>query len=356
MKALPPFNHFPRPLGEWLKGQGPESDIVVSTRVRLARNIKAWPFTLRSSPQQREELLLAVFEALKSIHLEKSVVQLRLNEVPEVYRDVLVERHLISRELASSEGPRAVVFGRGEMLSIMVNEEDHLRLQWIKSGLDVDRAFRALAKVDQALERRLPYAVSPKYGYLTACPTNVGTGIRVSVMVHLPALTLKEHVQKVFKAAEKMNHAIRGLYGEGTRAFGDFYQVSNQATLGRSEEEIVESVKAILPKILEYERRMRGQIFSDERPMVEDRVFRALATLKNARMLNVQEMMSHLSLVRLGISLGIINDVTLATVNEIFILGQPSHLQREEGREMTPAERDAKRAELVRTRLIAGRN
>ncbi|MBP9892306.1 MAG: ATP--guanido phosphotransferase, partial [Planctomycetes bacterium] len=146
--TLPAFNLFPHLLGEWLKGTGPESDIVVSTRVRLARNLKGYPFTLRATPQQREELMLAVSEALKAAHLDKSVVSLKLNEVPEVHRDVLVERHLISRELASAEGPRAVVFGRGEMLSIMVNEEDHLRLQWIKSGFDVDRAFKALLKID----------------------------------------------------------------------------------------------------------------------------------------------------------------------------------------------------------------
>lgn len=354
--TLPAFNHFPHLLGEWLKGTGPESDIVVSTRVRLARNIKGYPFTLRTSAQQRDELLLAVGEAMKAAHLDKSVVTLRLNDVHPIHRDVLVERHLISRELAASEGPRAVVFGRGEMLSVMVNEEDHLRLQWIKSGFDVDRAFKALLKVDQAMEKRLPYVTSEKYGYLTACPTNVGTGIRVSVMVHLPALTLKDHVQKVFKAAEKMSHAIRGLYGEGTRAFGDFYQVSNQATLGRSEEEIVESVKAIVPKVLEYERRMRAQLFAEERALVEDKVFRALATVRSARMLNVQEMMSHLSLIRLGIDLGIVNDIKPRTINEIFILGQPSHLQRDEGREMTAAERDVKRAELVRARLAAQRN
>lgn len=354
--TLPAFNHFPHMLGEWLKGAGPESDIVVSTRVRLARNVKGYPFTLRANSQQRDELLLAVTEAMKAVHLDKSVVALKLDDVHAIHRDVLVERHLISRELASAEGPRAVVFGRGEMLSIMVNEEDHLRLQWIKSGFDVDRAFKALLKVDQALEKKLPYVTSEKYGYLTACPTNVGTGIRVSVMVHLPALTLKDHVQKVFKAAEKMNHAIRGLYGEGTRAFGDFYQISNQATLGHSEEEIIESVKAILPKVLEYERRMRGQLFTDERALVEDKVYRALATCRSARMLNVQEMMSHLSLIRLGIDLGIVNDIKTRTINEIFILGQPSHLQREEGREMTPTERDQKRAELVRTRLAAGRN
>ncbi|MCC6572596.1 MAG: protein arginine kinase [Planctomycetes bacterium] len=356
MSALPPFNYFPHLLGEWLKGQGPESDIVVSTRVRLARNLRDVPFSVKSTPQQREEVLALATAALERVHLEKSTVTLKLTGMNEVCRDVLVERHLISRELANGDGPRAVVFGRGEMLSVMVNEEDHLRLQWIKSGFDVDRAWGALVKVDKALERELPYAFSEKYGYLTACPTNVGTGMRVSVMVHLPALTLKEHVQKVFKAAEKMNHAVRGLYGEGTRAFGDFYQISNQATLGRTEEEIIQSVKAIVPKILEYERRMRGTIFTEERSLLEDRVFRALATLRSARRLNVQEMMSHLSMLRLGVDLGLVTDITARTLNELFLIGQPSHLQREEGREMTPGERDERRAALVRTRLAVTRN
>ena len=251
MNDLSAFDHFPHVLGQWLKGTGPDHDIVVSSRVRFARNVRGYPFTGRASPRQREEILKLASDALRQVHLEKSVVALQLDELPEIHREVLVERHLISRELANAEGPRAVVFGRGEMLSIMINEEDHLRMQWIKAGFDVDRAYQALRRVDEALERVLPLAFTREYGYLTACPTNVGTGMRISVMVHLPALTMKEHIEKVFKAAQKMNHAVRGLYGEGTRAFGDFYQVSNQATLGRSEEEILRNVKAIVPKILE---------------------------------------------------------------------------------------------------------
>ena len=343
-------------LGEWLKGEGPDSDIVVSTRVRFARNLQGFPFTNRASVQQREEVLKLAEEAFRNAHMTRSVVAQDLGTLPDIQRDVLIERHLISRELANSEGPRAVLFSRSEMLSVMVNEEDHLRLQWIKSGFDVDRAFQALLKVDTALEQVLRYAFSERYGYLTACPTNVGTGMRISVMVHLPALTMKEHVEKVFRAAQKMNHAIRGLYGEGTRAFGDFYQISNQATLGRTEEEIVESVKAIVPKVLEYERRMRGALYTEERPFVEDKVQRSLALLRSARKLNVQEMMSHLSMVRLGIDLGLIPDLTLKAVNQLFILGQPSHLQRDEGKPLTPNERDVKRADLVRSRLAASGN
>jgi protein arginine kinase len=350
------FNGFTHLLGEWLKGTGPDSDVVISTRVRFARNVMGFPFTGHASTEQRREVLSLCEEALKEIHLEQSVVSLELDSIEDRRREVLVERHLISRELAGGEGPRGVTFGRGEMLSIMLNEEDHLRLQWIKSGFDVDRAYHALCKVDRALERVLPFATSDRFGYLTACPTNVGTGMRVSVMVHLPALTLKENIDQVFKAAQRMNHAVRGLYGEGTRAFGDMYQLSNQTTLGLSEEQIVEAIKAIVPRILEFERQRRGKLYTEERSFVEDKVLRSLALLRSARRLNVQEMMSHLSMLRLGIDLGIISDVPMRTVNELFILGQPSHLQVQQGRDLPPNERDTLRADMVRSRLAAGTN
>lgn len=350
------FANFPHMLGEWLKGSGPASDIVVSTRVRFARNIEGFPFTLKATEKQRAEILKLCEEAIRKVHLSQSVIALELDKLEEIKRDVLVERHLISRELAGGEGPRGVTFGRGEMLSIMINEEDHLRLQWIKSGFEPDRAYNALCKVDRALEAVVPYAVSERYGYLTACPTNVGTGMRVSVMLHLPALTMKDQIDKVFKAAKRMNHAVRGLYGEGTRAFGDMYQISNQATLGRGEDSILENIKAIVPKILETERQVRGQLYADDRSFLEDRVLRSLALLRNARRLNVQEMMGHLSMLRLGVDMGLISDVPMRTVNEMFILGQPSHLQEREGRLMNPTERDTARAEMVRSMLAAHSN
>ncbi len=349
-------DNFPHLLGEWLKGTGPESDVVVSTRVRFARNIQGFPFTGRGDATQREAVLTMVNSALRRVHLDRSVVSLQLDKLEGIARDVLVERHLISRELASGEGPRGVTYGRGEMLSIMVNEEDHLRLQWIKAGFDPERAWKALCKVDRALEKVLPYAFSERYGYLTACPTNVGTGMRVSVMVHLPALTLKEHIEKVYNAAKRMNHAVRGLYGEGTRAYGDMYQISNQATLGRTEEDILESVGRIVPKILEYERQTRAQLYTEDRGLLEDKVMRALALLRNARRLNVQEMMSQLSMLRLGIDMGVVSDITLRTVNELFLLGQPSHLMRKEGRTLNAAERDELRARMVRSMLAHGEN
>lgn len=348
-------NFLMAPLGEWLKGEGPDSDIVISTRVRLARNINGHLFSGRADERQRKELFGICEDAISHLPIEQPI-SVPLPELKDLHRDILVERHLISRELANSEGQRGVVFNKSEMLSIMINEEDHFRMQWIKAGFDIEPAFEGIRGIDRELEKELTFATSSKYGYLTACPTNVGTAMRVSVMVHLPALTLKDHIDKVYKAAQRMNHAVRGLYGEGTRAFGDMYQISNQATLGRTEGEILTNMRAIVPKVLEYERRMRGTMFTEERPFVEDKVIRALALLRSARQLNVHEMMTHLSQVRLGVDLGIISDVSIKTINELFILGQPSHLQLEEGSDLVPAERDTKRAGLVRQRLSAGSN
>lgn len=339
------LNH---PLGEWLKAEGPDHDIVISTRVRLARNVSGHLFSGRANDKQKQELYDTCEAAVKRLRLDSPLLSVPLPDLRDQTRDILVERHLISRELANADGPRGAMFDQDEKLSIMINEEDHFRMQWIRSGFDVEGAFSGICDVDRQLEKELPFATSSKYGYLTACPTNVGTAMRVSVMVHLPALTLKDHIDKVYKAAQRMNHAVRGLYGEGTRAFGDMYQISNQATLGRTEGEIVTNMRAIVPKVLEYERRMRGTLFTEERPYVEDKVIRALALLRSARQLNVQEMMTHLSLVRLGVDLGIISDVKVLTINELFILGQPSHLQLDAGESLTPVERDTKRAELVR--------
>jgi protein arginine kinase len=357
MSALPTFNHFPHLLGEWLKGQGPESDIVVSTRVRLARNLKDFPFAVKSTPQQREEVLALATGALERAHLEKSTVALKLTGMPEVCRDVLVERHLISRELANGDGPRAVVFGRGEMLSVMINEEDHLRLQWIKSGFDIDRAWRALIKVDKALERVLPYAFSEKYGYLTACPTNVGTGLRASVMLHLPALALvRSEIEKVFAAAQRTGLAVRGLYGEGSRAVGDFYQVSNQITLGRSETQLVSDLKSLAARILEYERQLRAILFEEQKAALHDRVSRSLGLLRTARAMPTEGALAHLSNVRLGVYLGLVRDLPLERLNALTVQVQKAHIQALS--QATPSlelletsERDRLRAAWLRQRL-----
>ena len=342
------LSDFPRTCGEWLQARGDENDVVISSRVRLARNIQGFNFPSRMTDPQKQDVVELVAEAIRG-----RAMRLDLDQSNSIDRALLVERHLISKELASGEGARSVVFGRGEMISVMVNEEDHLRIQCIKSGFDLDRAWQRLSRIDRVLEKQMPISFDDRYGYLTACPTNVGTGMRVSVMLHLPALTMKDHIRKVQRACDNMNNALRGLYGEGTQSLGDFYQISNQATLGKSEEEIVADLKSVIPVVIKYERGMREALLTEERAHLEDRVGRALATLRVARQMNVEEMMQHMSMVRLGMGLGLISndEVDIDMINELFLLCQPAHLQKRERRSLTPEERDVLRAEIIRTRL-----
>ncbi len=240
--------------GEWLRGSGPESDIVISSRIRLARNLAEFPFVRRASSEERGQLSKLVKSRLAACNAWPGLMYLDLHELDEVDRQFLVERQLMSREMAEGDGERGVAVDQDERFSIMVNEEDHLRIQVICSGLDVQTAWERIDKIDDLLEQRLTYAYHDTLGYLTACPTNVGTGLRVSVMLHLPALVVTREIEKVFRSLQKINVAVRGLYGEGSQFMGDFYQISNQITLGRSELELVETVNEVVPRIIEYER------------------------------------------------------------------------------------------------------
>ncbi|MCA8940246.1 MAG: ATP--guanido phosphotransferase, partial [Planctomycetes bacterium] len=234
-----------------------------------------------------------------------------------------------------------------------INEEDHLRLQCVKAGFDLDRVWRAVSAIDMALERQVKMTFSERLGYLTACPTNVGTGMRVSVMLHLPALTLKQDIKRMHRAADHMNLAMRGLYGEGTQAYGDFWQISNQVTLGYSEQDLLGRLKQIVPLVLQYERKTRQLLLEKERSLLDDKIERALANLRVARQINVEETMSHLSMLRLGISLGVVGPevMPIDRLNELFIICQPAHLQKREGKSLTPEERDVLRASIIRERL-----
>src|SRR5437762_2516628 len=337
--------------GEWLRGTGPESDIVISSRIRLARNLAAFPFCNRSSSFQKGEI-----EGLMREHIARLEVDLRLNylNVPSLStldRQFLVERQLISRELAAADGPRGVALGPQETVSLMVNEEDHLRLQVMRSGFALDEAWQEIDSIDDLLEQRVTYAFSEEFGYLTACPTNVGTGMRASVMLHLPALVLTKQIENVFRALQKINLAVRGLYGEGSRASGDFYQISNQVTLGKSETGILTEIREVIPQIITYERQARTTLMRESRQGLHDRVSRAYGTLCNATMMTSEETMDLLSSVRLGLNLGLLDDVTKATVNELFIHTQPAHLQKLMGTSLDGEERNAARARYLRTRL-----
>jgi protein arginine kinase len=346
--------------GEWLRGDGPDADVVMSSRVRLARNLAGFAFSARATEEQRQEIVGRVRTASEGLALgrRRYFVELSAPEdrreakERELDRALLHERHLISAELERGKGPRAVAFGSDERVSVMVNEEDHLRIQAIRSGLDLEAAFQDAKALDVALEQVLPWAVSPVYGYLTACPTNVGTGLRASVMLHLPALVSAQEMNRVFQAAARTGLTVRGFYGEGTKAMGDFYQISNQVTLGQSEEEILRKLSRMLPTFLDYERKVREHLLTNFRLKVEDKVFRALAILRVARTMTTDEAMELLSAVRLGVVTGLVPGATLRTVQDLFVLVHPAHLRRQVGRALDSAgERDVQRAALLRERL-----
>jgi len=291
--------------GEWLRGSGPESDIVMSSRIRLARNLADYPFIRRCTDIDRANIESTVRERLTKVP-DCQLTFINVADLESLDRQFLVERQLISREHANSDGARAVAIDKEEGMSLMVNEEDHLRIQVMKSGLDLDGAWEHINKIDDLIESCLTYAFNPNLGYLTACPTNVGTGMRVSVMVHLPALVITEQIEKVFRSLQKINLVVRGLYGEGTQAMGDFYQVSNQITLGKTEEELVEQVGGIIPVVIDYERKARDFLINEKQNDLFDQVSRAYGTLQNAQQISSEETMFLLSRVRMGINLGLI--------------------------------------------------
>jgi len=338
--------------GEWLRGVGPMHDVVISSRVRLARNLAGMPFLGRCTAEQQRELETRLRENILAARLADEMLYVDVAAAGRLDREIVVERHLISRQHADGKHPRGVAISSSETIAIMVNEEDHLRVQVLRSGLQLREAFEDLFRIDRLLEDRLGFAFHDRYGYLTACPTNVGTGLRVSVMLHLPALKLTGQIEKVFRAAKELRLAIRGLYGEGTEATGDFFQVSNQTTLGKTEEQILEEFRTrMVPNFIDYERRARHSLMRKQVRTLEDRVCRADAALRSARLISAEETMYMLSLVRLGASVGLIKDPDVHTINELFLQTQPAHLQRLLNREMDGTERAAARSDFIRRRL-----
>jgi protein arginine kinase len=338
--------------GEWLRGSGPMSEIVISSRIRLARNVAGYNFLSRCTRHQRVALEQKVRQTILESGIAPQTLYVDLEQAPEIDRLLLVERHLISKPHATAEGARGVAVGQNETVAIMVNEEDHLRIQVLRSGLQLEEAWEQINQLDDALEARLDWAFHPRFGYLTACPTNVGTGIRVSVMLHLPALKLTGEIDKVFRAAKEMKLAVRGLYGEGTEATGDFFQISNQSTLGKTEEDIIDDFKrVVIPQIITYEHNARKHLMSDRSVALDDKVGRALGLLRSARLMATDETLLLLSHLRMGVHLGRVKDVDLRTINELFLLTQPAHLQKIQGKKMEGDVRRAARADYIRARL-----
>lgn len=344
------IDELTRSPGEWLKGTGPESDIVICSRIRLARNLADFPFISRASKTDKGEIVSHVRDSITESGSRLSYFD--VEKMPELDRQFLVERHLISRELKEGEGPRGVALNDTESASVMINEEDHMRIQVMRSGFDLSGAWEQINDLDDRLEENLDLAFSQELGYLSACPTNVGTGIRVGVMLHLPALGQTNHLDKFFRALQKINLSVRGLHGEGTQPYGDFYQISNQQTLGKSETELIQSLSDVIPQLIEYERKARQTLLNERRQVLQDQVSRAYGVLKTAHTISSEETMLLLSSVRMGINLGLIDDMTISQVNELFINTQPAHLQKIHGQALAVDERNVLRASFLRKKIM----
>ena len=337
--------------GEWLRGTGKESDIVISSRIRLARNIAGYPFLSRANLKQRREIESLLRKTIIERKIAQDVSYVNLNQATAIDKLFLVERHLISKEHAEGEGERGVAFGKSETVSLMINEEDHLRIQVIRSGFELKNTWDTIDEIDNLLGESLNFAFSSRFGFLTACPTNVGTGMRVSVMLHLPALGMTKHIEKVFNAVGKLGLVVRGLYGEGTKVSGDLYQISNQFALGKSEKEILSIIESVIPRITSYERMARKALVMESKDQLEDRIWRSYGMLKAARMITSEEILQLLSQVRMGVNIGLIDDIEMQTLNELFVLTLPAHLQKLEGCELDSAQGNVIRASYVRKRL-----
>ena len=345
------LNELARNRGEWLRGSGPESDIVISSRIRLARNLADFPFINRATDTDRVEIEQTLREAVVQLDRAVPLHYVDVNQLERLDRQFLVERQLISREHAESEGARGVAIDPNERVALMINEEDHLRIQMMQSGFDLESAWNQINEFDDRIEQTVTYAFNDRYGYLTACPTNIGTGMRVSVMLHLPALVMTRQIEKVFRSLQKINLAVRGLYGEGSQAMGDFYQVSNQVTLGQTELDLVKKVGDVVPVVIDYERRARDALVEKSQQNLHDRVSRAYGVLRTAQTISSEETMHLLSSVRMGVNLGLIPELEIPAVNELFIHTQPAHLQKLSGGQLDTADRNIERARYLRDHL-----
>ncbi|MFA5287028.1 MAG: protein arginine kinase [Candidatus Omnitrophota bacterium] len=337
---------------EWLKGSGPNSEIVISSRIRLARNLENIPFPHWADKKQGEDVLNKIKDSFLKIDCLKKTTFFELSKMDSIDKQFLVERHLMSLDHAQKTNSKAVVVDDDEIVSIMVNEEDHIRMQVMQSGFNLHEAWDMINKMDDSIAKELNFAFMPDWGYLTACPTNAGTGMRGSVMLHLPALVTLQAIDRVMAAIAKLSFTTRGLYGEGTQAMGNFFQISNQISLGPSEGEIIESINGLIRQIIEQENQARETLLSKNKPLLEDRINRSLGILKSARIITSQETIGLLSMVRLGCDLGMVKDIDRRRINELFIITQPAHLQKIEGKKLSSQERDVKRAQIIRDKLL----
>ncbi|MBP8259543.1 MAG: protein arginine kinase [Verrucomicrobia bacterium] len=332
---------------------GPHDRIVLTSRVRLARNLKSFAFPGWAKKAERLQLLDLIRQAVASLPPLQDGFAESMDVLSPLDKQILVERHLISREHAARNAGSGWLLSRDEVLSVMINEEDHLRMQVLLPGLQIRQAWETINQFDSSLEKLLDYAFSPEIGYLTACPTNVGTGIRVSAMLHLPGLVLAEHINQIIQAVNKLSFAVRGFYGEGTEALGNIFQVSNQMTLGEAEIEIVERLIKVLAQVIESEENARALLLEKQPAVVCNQIGRAYGILAHAHIIASKETMNQLSLLRLGLDLGMFPGLDRSLVDELFLVTQPGHLQQRCSEKLPADERDQRRADLLRERLSA---
>ncbi|MCM3750182.1 protein arginine kinase [Paenibacillus pasadenensis] len=342
-------------LSEWMKENGPDSEIVFSSRVRVARNLRGYPFPILATGQHSEEVMSKLTAVAKEGKLDSigKFETLILSDLSELERRVLVEKHLISPSLANESRAGAVVMSDNEAISIMINEEDHLRIQCLYPGFQVKEAWQLASQIDDIYEEATEYAFDEKRGFLTSCPTNVGTGIRASVMMHLPALVMTQQINRILSAITQVGLAVRGLYGEGSEALGNLFQISNQITLGQSEEEIIDNLHGVVRQIIEHEKAARERLLQESRLRLEDRIKRSYGILSHAAIMDSKESAQRLSDVRLGIDLGMIQEVSPQVMNELMVMTQPGFLQQAFEEKMNTEQRDMRRAELIRTQLAS---
>jgi protein arginine kinase len=342
-------------LSPWMRKDGPDSEVVLSSRVRIARNLRNIPFPMLATPVQSQSVMEQLLGVPENGRLNGlgPLETVRLTELTELEKLVLVEKHLISPNLAGESRSGALILSQNEDVSIMVNEEDHLRIQVLSPGFQIREAWDTASRIDDIFEEQVDYAFDEKHGYLTSCPTNVGTGIRASVMMHLPALVLTGQINRILTAVTQVGLAVRGLYGEGSEATGNLFQVSNQITLGQSEQEIIDNLYQVARQMIEHEKAARAKLLAESRVRVEDRVRRSYGILTNAAIMDSKEASQRLSDVRLGANLGLLPQVHAETLNELLVSTQPGFLQQRYGEALVPEQRDMTRAEWIRSRLAA---
>lgn len=338
---------------EWLKGTGLESDIVISSRIRIARNVEAMPFPHYLNREKARGIIENVSNSIKNSNcaFKDEFNLIMIEQISMIERLSYVEKHLISPALARNDISGAVLINDDGTISIMINEEDHIRIQCLQAGLQLDKCLELANKVDDLIEENIKFAFDDNLGYLTSCPTNVGTGIRASSMVHLPALSLTGHINGVLQVANKIGIAVRGIYGEGSQYLGSMYQISNQVTLGVSEQEIVENLHNVTLQIVQNERIARENLLKLKSIELEDKVFRSYGTLKSARLLTSNEAMQLISDIKLGVNLNLIDGVSIEKLNELILILQPGYLQKHFNMELSGIQRDIKRAELMRENI-----